>query len=106
MSLSKGSLLTSGGLYSQQDSEATSEWIWVDTPANIKANGWIYVYFIVDPVTLLLTAKNSQTGHNVLQVCNFKGTTTPYLNLAAKAGLPEQVTGEPCEPIVLRALPL
>jgi hypothetical protein len=76
----------------------------VDTPANIAANGWKYIYFIVDPFTLTVTARASDTGNSVLQVCILQGV--PYLDLAAVAGTHEQASGAACYPVVLNAVPL
>ena len=102
--LSGGYLQTYLGQFAQQDSGAHSEWIWVDTAANIAANGWRYIFFIVDPFTLAVTARGSDTGNSVLQVCVLDGV--PFLDLAAVAGTPEQTTGAPCHPVVLKAVPL
>jgi hypothetical protein len=49
---------------SQQDSRATSEWIWVDYPAAIAANGWVYFHFIIDSNTLAVTAVGSDPKHS------------------------------------------
>ena len=106
--LSGGHLQDYLGQYAQQDAGATSEWIWVDTQANIAANGWIYIDFIVDPSTLAITARGSDTGNSVLQICEFQ--TGPsgafYLDLSKVAGTHEQTSNSICYPVVLSALPL
>jgi hypothetical protein len=50
--LSGGLLETYQDQFSQEDVEATSEWIWV------------YIHFIVDPNTLAVTAVGSDTGNS------------------------------------------
>ncbi|KAF4627647.1 hypothetical protein G7Y89_g10504 [Cudoniella acicularis] len=106
--LNAGNLETYSGQYAQQDPGANSEWIWVDTPANIAANGWQYIYFIINPVTLAVTARASGTGNTVLQVCNLiaGGVATQYLELAHVAGFREQTTISACYPVALKAIPL
>jgi len=103
--LSGGILETYQGQFSQQDHDQTSQFIWVDYAAVIAANGWVYVYFIVDPTTLVVTAVGSDTGNSVLQVCN-NGQAEPYLDLAKVAGTNEQTSGVACYPISLQAVPL
>jgi hypothetical protein len=56
----------------------------------------IYIDFVVDPVTLALTAVNTQTGNTILQICNIAVTNVPYLDLSVVAGRPEQIGNEPC----------
>jgi hypothetical protein len=102
--LSTGWLEDYAGQFAQQDAGVISEWIWVDTPANIAANGWKYIDFIVDPFTLAITARGSDTGNSVLQICELNGE--PYLDLAKVAGTNEQTTNSPCYPVILNAVPL
>jgi hypothetical protein len=102
--LSAGHLEDNAGQYAQQDARVISEWIWVDTPANIAANGWKYIDFIVDPFTLAVTATGSDTGNSILQICNLGGSF--YLDLSKVAGTHEQTTNSICYPVVLSALPL
>lgn len=103
-SLHQGYLQTYLGQLTQQDAGATSQWIWVDTLSTINANGWQLINFIVDPVTLEITAQASSTKNTVLQVCILSGV--PYLALAAVAGTIEQTTGSLCYPITLMAVPV
>ncbi|KAF8862950.1 hypothetical protein BDZ45DRAFT_722694 [Acephala macrosclerotiorum] len=95
------------GRFTQQDAgqQGLSEWIWTDTAANIDANGWKYIDFIVDPFTLAVTAKGTDSGNTILQVCQLKGGPY-YLDLSGAAGLAEHTTGSPCFPVVLSAVPL
>lgn len=72
----------------------------------VEANGFIPISFIVDEVSLAVTAKNTQSGDAVLQVCYQGGGEVAYLNLAAKAGTPENVSGEACYPVSLTAKPV
>jgi hypothetical protein len=102
--LKQGYLQTYLGHFAQQDAGATSEWVWVDILAEINANGWQLIYFIVDPNTLEITAQATSTKNSVLQFCVLSGV--PYLSLAKVAGLAEQTTNSACYPITLVAVPL
>ena len=103
--LSEDLLETYQGQFSQRDAGAASEWIWVDHPSVIAANGWVYIPFIVDSNTLAMAAVGSDTGNSVLQICNI-GPSEPYLDLAKVARKPEQTPGASCYPITLNAVPL
>jgi hypothetical protein len=104
--LPEGSLKTFQGQFSQPDPRAISEWILVDYPAVIATNGWVYIYLIVNPNTLVVTAVGSGTGNSVLQVCYIGSPSELYLNLAKVAGTLEQTSVDVCYPIAPNAVPL
>ncbi|KUJ09898.1 uncharacterized protein LY89DRAFT_740317 [Mollisia scopiformis] len=91
--------------YAQQDPGQTSEWIWVDTAANIEKNDWVYVDFFVDDDTLEMKAKKEDNGNHVLQICEI-ALDVYYLDLSKVKGTTETTSDAKCFPVVLTAVPV